>query len=83
MTDDTQNARHRIDLAKVLNDFAANGPQGAPAADRFVINIQLGADVLKYDRSIEINPNDVDPHHLEDVPQVPFPVKTSKVDEQW
>ena len=34
MDDDSQSARHRIDSAKVLNDFAANGPQGVPASDR-------------------------------------------------
>ena len=68
MMDDQANARHRIDSAKVLDDFAANGPQGAPAADRFQITINLGADVLKYDKSIEVNPHDIDPHHVDDRP---------------
>ena len=60
MLDDNANARHRIDASKTLNDFAANGPgQGAPAADRFQIVINLGADVqLKYDRSRAPDPND-------------------------
>src|SRR4051812_19972590 len=43
LLDDSANARHRIDSAKTLNDFAAHGPQGAPAADRFVITINLGS----------------------------------------
>ena len=66
------NDRHRIDACKTLNDFAANGPQGAPASDRFQIVINLGADldgkpiVEKYDRSITIDPNDRDPHHPDD-----------------
>ena len=36
-TTTAQSARHRIDSCKVLNDFAANGPDGVPAADRFII----------------------------------------------
>ena len=63
MLDDNANARHRIDSAKVLNDFAANGPQGAPASDRFVITINLGSDTLRFDKSIEVNPNDIDPYN--------------------
>jgi hypothetical protein len=66
LMDAGQSARHRIDSAKVLNDFAANGPQGAPAGDRFIISIVLNGDVERYDKSIEINPNDRDPHHPDD-----------------
>ena len=50
----------------MLNDFAANGPQGTPAADRFIIQINLGADTLRFDKSIAIDPNDRDPHHPDD-----------------
>jgi hypothetical protein len=85
------NDRHRIDACKTLNDFAANGPAGIPAADRFQIVINLGADldgrpiVEKYDRSITVDVNDIDPHHPEDTPQVPFPVIAAKkiMDDQW
>jgi hypothetical protein len=61
------NPRHRIDSCKVLNDLAANGPgDTAPAADRFQITINLGADhILHFDKSIDITPNDDgddDPH---------------------
>src|SRR6478672_4896195 len=52
MLDDNANARHRIDASKTLNDFASNGPgQSAPAADRFVITINLGSDTLRFDKS--------------------------------
>jgi hypothetical protein len=63
MNDDSANARHRIDSAKVLNDFASNGPgQNAPASDRFVITINLGADhVERYSKSLKSDVNDVDP----------------------
>ena len=38
--------RHKIDSAKVLNDFASNGPAGTPGADatRFLIQINLGSE---------------------------------------
>jgi hypothetical protein len=74
------NDRHRIDACKTLNDFAANGPAGVPAADRFQIVINLGADlegkpiVEKYDKSIAIDVNDVDPNHIVDTPHGPWPV---------
>jgi hypothetical protein len=56
------NDRHRIDACKTLNDFASNGPgQGAPAADRFVITINLGEDVLRFNKSIAPDPHDIDP----------------------
>jgi hypothetical protein len=42
MTDPNANPRHRIDSAKVLDDFAANGPQAAAAEARFIIQIDLG-----------------------------------------
>ena len=84
MTDVTQNARHRIDSAKLLNDFSANGPgQSAPASDRFSIVINLGADlegrpiVEKYDRSKKVDVNDIDPHHIDDTPHGPWPIITA------
>ena len=55
---------------KVLNDFAANGPAGAPAADRFQITIVLNADnpsaphTLHFDKSIKPDPHDIDPNTL-------------------
>lgn len=57
------NDRHRIDACKTLNDFATNGPgQGAPASDRFIITINLGADhIERYSKSLKSDVNDVDP----------------------
>ena len=86
MLDDNANARHRIDASKTLNDFAANGPgQGAPAADRFVITINLGSDTLKFDKSIAIDPNDVDPNDTGAAPQGLLPIIAAKKkdDDQW
>jgi hypothetical protein len=57
-------ARNRVDAVKTLDSLAANGPQGVPPADRFVITIVLnsddgGANVIEhYDKSIKIDPND-------------------------
>ena len=46
----------------VLAPVAANGPENtAPASDRFVIQINLGSDVLRFDKSIAPDPNDIDP----------------------
>ena len=77
------NDRHRIDACKTLNDFAANGPQGAPAADRFQITIVLNSDVERYDKSIVVDPNDVDPNHVDDGPRKVYPVIENKRDDQW
>jgi hypothetical protein len=56
--------RHRVDAIKVLDDFAANGPQTAPTADRFIISIRLGNDdsgaeiIEHYDKPIAIDVHD-------------------------
>src|SRR6516162_4399653 len=68
MLDTGASPKHRIDSAKVLDQFAANGPENAPAGDRFIITINLGTDVSgaevveHYNKSIAINPDDVDPN---------------------
>jgi hypothetical protein len=68
------NARHRIDASKVLNDFASSGPQSAPASDRYIITINLSADGVlhteHFDKSIEINADDVDPNDIGTAPIV-------------
>jgi hypothetical protein len=61
MLDANASPKHRIDSAKALDAFAANGPEAAPASDRFQITINLGSDVLHFDKSIAIDANDVDP----------------------
>jgi hypothetical protein len=68
MLDPAASPKHRIDSAKVLDQFAANGPENAPAGDRFIITINLGTDVSgaevveHYNKSIAINADDVDPN---------------------
>jgi hypothetical protein len=44
LLDATANPRHRIDSAKELNNFAANGPEAATVGAFFEIRIDLGAD---------------------------------------
>ena len=72
--------RHRIDSAKALDAFAANGPEAAPASDRFQITINLGADVLHFDKSIAIDANDIDPFN--DIDTTPQGVTRGNRDEQ-
>jgi len=67
--DDSASPRHRIESARELRQIAANGPEAAPAADRFVITINLGAEVLHFDKSIAIDANDVDPNDTDTAPQ--------------
>jgi hypothetical protein len=68
MLDSDASPKHRIDSAKVLDQFAANGPGNAPAGDRFIITINLGTDdsgaeiVEHYNKSIAIDADDVDPN---------------------
>jgi hypothetical protein len=50
MDDPGQSARHRIDACKEVRAVAANGPEAAPTADRFIININLGTEVLHFDK---------------------------------
>src|SRR6516164_10430319 len=57
MSDDSANARHRVDSIKALDALADPGPQTAPPADRFIITIDLTGDSKL--RSAEPDPNDV------------------------
>jgi hypothetical protein len=59
MRNPDSNARHIVDAIKTLDTLATDGrPEGTPASDRFVITINLGTDVLHFDKSIAIDPND-------------------------
>jgi hypothetical protein len=60
MLDPAASPKHRIDSAKVLDQFSATGPEAAPTADRFIISIHLGADVEHYNKSRAIDANDPD-----------------------
>ena len=70
MLDASASPKHRINSAKALDAFAANGPEVLPATDRFVIQINLGSDVLRFDKSITPDPNDIDPFN-DDVDTMP------------
>lgn len=50
LNDKSANARHRIEAAKELRATAGTGAESTPAADRFVITINLGED-----HKLEIN----------------------------
>ena len=66
MRDPNANARHVIDSVKALDALASTGAEAAAAGARFEITINLGADhVEHYSKSIEVNANDVDPHHVD------------------
>ena len=57
MSNPDENARHRIDSAKALDALADPGSQSAPAADKFIIRIDLTADAKL--KGIEPNPADI------------------------
>ena len=74
MLDASASPKHRIDASKTLDAFAANGPETTAAADRFIITINLGSDVERYNKSIAINANDVDPNDIDTKPQGLLPM---------
>src|SRR6478752_3486076 len=61
MRDPGSNARHVIDAVKTLDSLASTGAEAAAAGARFEITINLGSDTERYSKSIEVNPNDIDP----------------------
>jgi hypothetical protein len=79
MLDASASPKHRIDSAKALDAFAANGPEATPAADRFVITINLGSDVLHFDKPIAIGP-DPDPPNEVDTAMLPIIAAKKKDD---
>jgi hypothetical protein len=58
--------KHKIEAYKELRNTASVGAdaEGRQESERFVIQINLGADTEIYSKSIEINPNDVDPNEV-------------------
>jgi hypothetical protein len=86
MRDSNANERHRIDSIKALDALAANGPTGStPASDRFIIQINLGADVngkeiiQRFNKSIVPNADDIDPDNP-DTTDVIAAIATDKKD---
>ena len=87
MLDSSANAKHRIDSAKVLDDFAANGPEAAAtAAERFVINIDLGGGhIVHIDKPIAVGPEDdekTDTNSIDIGPQGLLPAIAAKKNEE-
>jgi hypothetical protein len=67
MTNEQSNPRHKIEAFKELRQTASigDGAEERSNSDRFVITINLGADVVEhYNKSIEINPHDVSPDDI-------------------
>jgi hypothetical protein len=61
LNDTGASPRHRIEASKELRTVAANGPEAAPATERFVITIDLGGGhIERYDKPLTVNvdPND-------------------------
>ena len=77
MHDSNASPRHRVECAKELRVVADNGAQVAPpaaAADRFIIQINLGADeTLIFNKSIAARPHD----DIDNVPQELLPAIAS------
>jgi hypothetical protein len=61
--DTTASARHRVDAIRTLDTMSDTGPEAAPAADRFQIVINLGADKIFIDKPIakDITPTNTRP----------------------
>jgi len=70
-SDKSASPRHRVDAIKTLDGMSDTGPQATPAADRFVIQINLGEDYkLRFDKSIAPVANDKDVEIIDTTPQL-------------
>jgi hypothetical protein len=58
--------KHKLDAFRELRSTASVGAdaEGRPDSNRFVIQINLGADTEIYNKSIAVDPNDVDPNNI-------------------
>ena len=79
MSDESQNSRHRVDAVKALDAIADPGPQAAPAADKYIIHIDLTADAKL--RAAEPDPNDV--IVIETTPRKTPAAITDKTEDDW
>jgi hypothetical protein len=58
-SDETANARHKIESIRELRQIAApENASGPTQSDRFAITINIGDGGLRYNKSIAIDPND-------------------------
>jgi hypothetical protein len=79
MRNPQENARHRIDASKLLDQFAEPPrSQDTPQTDRFIIRIDLSADARL--KSVPPNPADIITINAE-MPRKPIPVIERKDDE--
>src|SRR5262245_58351893 len=78
MLDASASPKHRIHATKTLGAFAANGAEATAAADRFIITINLGSDVLHFDKSIAIDPGDVSPNDIDTTSRGLLPIIAAK-----
>ena len=77
LNDDSASPRHRIEASKELRTVAANGPEATPAAERFTITINLGADEkIRIDKAL----GKVDQHAGELLDATPQPALEAKKD---
>jgi hypothetical protein len=82
MDDANASPRHRVDAIKTLDTLAANGPEAAPTADsRFIIQINLGEDILRFNKSIAVCADDIDPENTDTMPQDAAATITKKDDD--
>jgi len=58
MTDTKTSPKHKVDAIKTLDVLAANGPQAAQEEDRVIVTINLGSDVLRFDKAVKPTPAD-------------------------
>jgi hypothetical protein len=58
MNDKDASPRHRIESAKELRAISANGPETAPAGERFVITLNLGGDSIHFDKPRAVGVDD-------------------------
>jgi hypothetical protein len=66
LSDKNASPRHRIESSRELRAIANVGPEAQPTADRYVIQINLGADYkLRFDKSITPVANDKDVEIIE------------------
>ena len=68
LVDNKANAKHRIDSAKTLDDFATpRKSEGAPDSDRFQITIILSGDgeehIERFNKSYKVDVNDISPEN--------------------
>ena len=57
MSDAKASPKHKVDAIKTLDALAANGPQVAAEQDRVIVTINLGGDVLRFDKAVRPIPS--------------------------